>query len=153
MINSIFQVIYRRRKARSLERKKPMLAWFPKYRVSVRLPVAVTQSPSPAEELEALLAASGFKLDCCTKEAIHFTRGKSWGDFSIELMRLRLSFPTPLLEYSEMILEVADVCLFDTGDLWVLANELAESLKNAVSANKGLNRTPNPQIRFRSRPV
>ncbi len=42
-----------------------------------------------------------------------------------------------------MILEVEDVCLFDTGDLWVLANELAERLEDAVSANKALNRTPN----------
>jgi hypothetical protein len=71
----------------------------------------------------------GFRFDAWTKEAVRFTRGKSWGDFSAKLIKLDLSLPYPLERESSLKLEVSGVCLFDTGDLWKLSHELVERIE------------------------
>lgn len=125
---SLFRAIYRRRKPRLPETKKPHLAWFPKYRIPLALPATVLNGEAPEQELERILAPLGFELDYWTRAAIHFGRGKTWGDFSIRLVRLRLTFPLPLRTDTEALLEVADVCLFDTGDLWRLSGEIRDRI-------------------------
>ena len=130
-MTSLVRAIYRKRRPCSLEARKPRLKWFPKYEISIQLPRKVVKSDTPEEELEKILAESGFKIDCWTRESIQLTRGKSWGDFSAKLVKLRLTLPLPLKESSSMKLEAADVCLFDTGDLWELTNELAQRISDA----------------------
>lgn len=61
-------------------------------------------------------------------------RGKRWGDFSVKHIRLSLAFPFPLATDSEMRVEVADVCLFDTGDLWRLCHEIRDTLASERAA-------------------
>ena len=67
---------------------------------------------------------SGVEIECWTKTDILFVRGKEWADFLINHIRIRISFPLPLAKNSKMLLEAAEVVLFDTGDLWKLASEL-----------------------------
>ncbi len=129
----IFRWFYRRRTPGALESTRPRLKWFPKYRTSVRLPEGIVSSAAPHEPLEKRLASSGFAFESSTREAIHFTRGKSWGDFSIKLIKLRVSFATPLSETTTMDVEVADVCLFDTGDLWDVTKGLVETIENPLA--------------------
>lgn len=128
----LFRWIYRRRPARPLDTKKPWLKWFPKYEVKVRLPPEVLQSPDPDKLLEDRLSHSGFQHEAWTKTAIHFVRGKSWGDFHAKLIKLRVSFPHPLKSEVKMRVEVARVCLFDTGDLWQIAREIKANVEAAA---------------------
>lgn len=129
---ALFRWIYRKRKPRPLDKKKPWLKWFPKYAVSVRIPPEVLDSGNPDEQLENRLAAMGFRHEAWTKEAVHFTRGKSWGDFHAKLIRMRISLSHPLQSVSEMNVEVAGVCLFDTGDLWKVAREAKERIEGVA---------------------
>lgn len=100
----------------------------PKYTVPVRLPDSVLAVEKPGDELERRLAALGFKLSHWTREQVFFARGKSWGDLSMKYIRLQIAFPFPLAPDSEMRVEAADVCLFDTGDLWRLCHEIRDEL-------------------------
>lgn len=127
---SLFRAIYRRKAAKKPGPKKPWLAWFPKYRFTVRPAAEIVDSEAPEQVLEARLAPLGFALDYWTREGIHFARGKTWGDFSIRLVRLHLCVALPLKYETEVTLQVADVCLFDTGDLWTLTRELREILSD-----------------------
>lgn len=129
IVVAIFQWIYRRRKARPLEEKKPWLKWFPKYRATLRPAPGILKSEDPSRSLEICLEPIGFKHESWTKETIQFTRGKSWGDFHAKLIKLRVSFSYPLGETVEMRLEVAKVCLFDTGDLWKIAHEIKDRVE------------------------
>ncbi|MCC5805333.1 MAG: hypothetical protein JJU00_03290 [Opitutales bacterium] len=120
---ALFRWIYQKRKPRPMDEKKPWLKWFPKYTVTVKIPPGILQNDNPDERLEERLAPMGFRHEAWTKEAVHFTRGKSWGDFHAKLVKMRLSFTHPLQANCEMRAEVASVCLFDTGDLWKVASE------------------------------
>ena len=131
----IFRSFYRRKKAQPTELNKPRFKWFPKYEVPIVLPQKLIASADYSDELELILGQIGFEINYWTKKAIHFKRGKSWGDFSLKVIRINVSIPTPLTENSTMLVEVADVCLFDTGDLWLLTNELDELLKTTFSTN------------------
>lgn len=126
VITTLFRMAYRRRKPCEMEAAKPRLKWFPKYRATVRVPRAVRTRDDPSEALEEILATRGFEIAHWTKEAIYFGRGKSWGDFSLKLIPLLVSLPLPITEESEMTVEVANVCFFDTGDLWQLTRELCD---------------------------
>lgn len=127
-LTSVFRYLYRRRDPSPLEPEKPRFKWLPKYSVPVRLPDSVLHAKAPSDELERRLAALGFKLSHWTREQVFFARGKSWGDFSMKYIRVRIVFPFPLVAESEMRVEVADVCLFDTGDLWQLSHQVRDSL-------------------------
>ncbi|WP_448547655.1 hypothetical protein [Thalassotalea fusca] len=119
---SIFRYFYKKRKATFVEETKPKLKWFPKYVVPLNLPIGITID---ADTLEVILAASGFTFQYTTKNNIYFSRGKAWGDLSINYIKINLIFNKELNRNSLIQVEVADVCLFDTGDLWTLSSELA----------------------------
>jgi hypothetical protein len=89
----------------------------------------------PSDELEQRLEPLGFELSHWTREQVFFMRGKRWGDFSVDYIRLCLAFPFPLATDSEMRVEVADVCLFDTGDLWRLCHEIRATLASDRAAS------------------
>jgi hypothetical protein len=125
---SVFRYFYRRRHASPLELNEPRFKWMPKYTAPVRLPPSVLAAEAPSDELERRLATLGFTLSHWTREHVFFTRGKSWGDFSMKYIRLQVAFPFPLAPESEMRVEVADVCLFDTGDLWRLCHQIRDEL-------------------------
>lgn len=120
---SIFRYFYKRRKPTALEASKPGIKWFPKYTV----PVCAIESAQESEliaTLETILAPMGFEFLHSTKSQLYFARGKTWGDFSIKYMRLHLIFGKELHADATVQVEVADVCVFDTGDLWKLGGEL-----------------------------
>lgn len=94
----------------------------------VRLPDSVLAAEKPSDELERRLSKMGFKLSHWTREEVFFARGKDWGDLSTKYMRLRIVFPFPLVSDSEMRVEAANVCLFDTGDFWRLCHEIGDEL-------------------------
>jgi len=102
-----------------------MLKWFPKYIVPLSLTKAVISSTEANEQLETILIKFGFTFQHATKTQICFSRGKSWGDFSINLIRIYLIFDTPLSEITMMKVEIADMCFVDTGDLLTLSTELS----------------------------
>jgi len=129
---AVFRVIYSRRKPTSLEKKKPLLKWFPKYLVPIELPDSIINDGGQFEKLELALAEFGFELKHWTKKAVFFSRGKKWGDFSIRLIPLIVSLPTPLSRDSVIQVEVADVCLFDTGDLWKLGVQLKQGIEKEI---------------------
>ncbi len=126
---TLFRWIYQKRKPRRLDKRKPWLKWFPKYTVSVKIPPDILESENPDELLENRLTPTGFQHEAWTKDALHFTRGKSWGDFHAKLIKMRISFSHPLQSVSEMKVEVASVCLFDTGDLWKVATEAKQRVE------------------------
>lgn len=128
MFSSLFRYFYRRRDSSPLEPDKPRFKWMPKYTLPVTLPASVLAAEAPCDELERRLSALGFHVSHWTREQVFFTRGKSWGDFSMKYIRLQVAFPFPLQAEAEMRVEVADVCLFDTGDLWLLSHQLREKL-------------------------
>ncbi len=132
---SIFRTLYKRRSASAVEATKPRLKWLPKYQLDIKLPAQIFCDGSADEKLEILLGHFGFEIDCWTKTQILFSRGKKWGDFSIKLLKLRISFPMPLTESSTVLVEVADVCLFDTGDLWSLTSEIKAYIEVVNSPN------------------
>ncbi|MEM9305041.1 MAG: hypothetical protein AAGE01_23220 [Pseudomonadota bacterium] len=127
LLLSLFRWIYRRRSPRPPGEVKPRLAWLPRYRVPCTIDGSLRQGGEDA--LEARLETLGFEIDHWTKEAVVFKRGHRWGDFSVELVRLRLTLPRPVEAISWFQLELDDVCLFDTGDLWALSGELEALLK------------------------
>ena len=128
---AFFRWIYRRRRARSLEARKPWFKWFPKYCAKVHPAPEIRESAEPDNRLEERLQAVGFKHESWTKGTTHFIRGKSWGDFHAKLIKIRVSFSHPLTPVSEMRVEVANVCLFDTGDMWKVARELKDCVEAA----------------------
>jgi hypothetical protein len=128
LFTSAFRYFYRRRAPTPLEPTEPRCKWMPKYMVPVRLPGSVLAAEAPSDELERRLAPLGFKLLHWTREQVFFARGKSWGDFSMKYIRLQVAFPFPLEPESAMRVEVADVCLFDTGDLWRLCHQIRDAL-------------------------
>lgn len=129
---SIFRYFYKKRKAVPLEAKKPMLKWFPKYLVPITLAKSVTSSSEANDLLETMLANFGFTFQYATKNQLYFSRGKSWGDFSINIIRINLVFDTPLNEVTMMKVEIADMCFVDTGDLWTLSTELSNYFNQQV---------------------
>jgi len=129
---SIFRYFYKKRKAGPLEQKKPMLKWFPKYLVPLTLTKSVTSSSEANDVLESMLANFGFTFKYATKSQLYFSRGKNWGDFSINLIRINLVFDTPLNEVTMMKVEMADMCFVDTGDLWTLSTELSNYFSQQV---------------------
>jgi len=94
----------------------------------IRLPDSVLAVEKPSDELEQRLSKIGFELSHWTREEVFFARGKHWGDWSTKYMPLRLVFPFPLTTDSEVRVEAADVCLFDTGDFWRLCHEIRDEL-------------------------
>jgi hypothetical protein len=135
-LTSVFRYFYRRRNPSPLEPEKPRFKWMPKYTVPVRLPDPILAAEKPSDELERRLSALGFTLSHWTREQVFFSRGKTWGDFSMKYIRLRLAFPFPLAAESEMRVEVADVCLFDTGDLWQLSHQLRDLLAGTAAQGR-----------------
>ena len=133
---SLFRFFYRRRAPGPLELKKPRFKWMPKYVLRVRLPASIVTAEAPSDELEQALKPLGFQLSHWTREKVFFARGKSWGDFSIKCIRVMVSFPTPLAPECDMLVEVADVCLFDTGDLWRLCHEIRAQLAGTSQPGK-----------------
>jgi hypothetical protein len=127
-ITGLFRILYRRRGPTAREPRKPVLKWLPKYEVAVGIPGEVLAAEEPHRELEGMLEDFGFSLEAWTPGRVNYARGKAWGDFSVKLIRIRVSFPTPLEAETTMRVEVADLCLFDTGDLWRLTGRLAERL-------------------------
>ncbi len=132
---ALFRWIYKKRKPRPLDKKEPWLKWFPKYKVSVKIPPDILDSENPDDRLENRLTPMGFRHEAWTKEAVHFTRGKSWGDFHAKLVKMRLSFSHPLEADCDMQVEVGSVCLFDTGDLWKVAREAKERIEGNPPAD------------------
>jgi hypothetical protein len=131
IISTLFRVIYRRRKVQPLESRKPFIKWLPKYRTEVQVPEPVASSDDSTLALEGILEELGFELAHWTRETVVFRRGKSWGDFSVRLIPLHVSFSLPLRGTCFMDVEVATVCLFDSGDLWKLTHELRELVEGA----------------------
>ena len=123
---SIFRFFYRKRKATPLEATKPRFKWLPKYVVPICVPAHVLSSGAPDDEMENILAQLGFEFSYATKEHSYFSRGKSWGDFSIQLIRINLVFDKSLQQASQVRVELADICLFDTGDLWKLSTDVSQ---------------------------
>jgi hypothetical protein len=125
----VFRFIYRRKSPRPLPESRPRLQWFPKYRAPVELSGGILDAEEPDQALAACLEPMGFALDSWTPDRIRFARGKTWGDFSVKLIRLNLSLPHPLEREAFVELEVASVCLFDTGDVWKVCREVVERVE------------------------
>jgi len=124
-----FQFIYKRRRPTPLNEKRPWFKWFPKYTSEIELSAEILEAEDPQAELERRVGEMGFRFDSWTKDVIRFTRGKSWGDFSVKWIKLGLSVPYPLEQESSLQLEVAGVCLFDTGDLWKVCRDLVDRIE------------------------
>lgn len=103
--------------------------WEGKYRTELELPDEILHADEPDRVLEERMGDLAFELDSWTSEAIRFTRGKPWGDFSVKLIKLQTSFPLPLQRKTSMKLEVASVCLFDTGDTWEVCRDLVDRVE------------------------
>lgn len=136
ILMSIFRYFYKKRKATPLEQDKPKFKWLPKYFVPLQLPENITLNNMPNEALEKLLLHFGFTFKYATKNHLYFSRGKSWGDFSIKLIRINLIFDNNLNENTTMNVELADACLFDTGDLWALSTEISNYFSECLQAEK-----------------
>jgi len=133
---SIFRYLYKKRQARTLESKKPMIKWLPKYTVAIKLKKELASNFNSHEALGNMLVNFGFTFKYATKSELYFTRGKSWGDFSIKWIRINLIFDLPLGEETSMRIEMADMCFFDTGDLWSLSTELSNYFSEQAQLNQ-----------------
>ena len=102
-IVAISTAIYRAVSFKALNKSKPRLVFFPKY---------IAKHELSEDELEASLIQHKF----IKNENGTFSRGKLFGDFSINLIKLAVEINTPEKElkiYSSFF-----GILFDTGDLW-----------------------------------
>ncbi|MCA9122725.1 MAG: hypothetical protein H6822_20615 [Planctomycetaceae bacterium] len=132
---ALMTYVYRRKSWQRLPAKKPSLACFPKYIVPCNLPNSVFATADPRVALEDRLAEMGFAYDRHTLREVAFTRGYSKGDFSIEIVKLNVTFPLPLVAETEFKIEFGWTGGFDTGDLWLFATTLRTHLETDWSTS------------------
>lgn len=125
----VFRFVYRRKRPKALPGSRPRLQWFPKYRAQVAPSERIMNAEDRDKAFAACLEPMGFALDSWTPDRIRFTRGRDWGDFSIRLIKLNLSLSHPLEREAFVELEVGSVCLFDTGDVWKVCQEVVERVE------------------------
>lgn len=126
---AVLTYVYRRKSWQPLPNQKPWLACFPKYRVRCTLPGSVFETPDPRVALSDRLAEMGFAYERHTLRDVHFTRGYNKADFSIEIVKLNITFPLPLTAETEFRIAFGWAGGFDTGDLWLLAKKLQLQLE------------------------
>ncbi|MBK1725603.1 hypothetical protein [Halorhodospira neutriphila] len=116
--------LYRKRPYRQPGAHQPGLVWFPKYRL------ALPELP-PWQEVEARLTAFGFGRDQDeeSRDALRFSRGSPWLDFSIRLAKMEVTVRGRPGGPGELLVEAGGPVLFDTGDTWELTRQLGESLQ------------------------
>jgi len=102
-------VIYRFLPARELEHSKPSFVLFPKYKFAIDDP----------EQLQGVLVSMGFREITPTR----YVRGHVLGDFLAKWVQLTVLLD---LQAQTARLQSPFVILFDTGDLWMIAQALTE---------------------------
>jgi hypothetical protein len=117
-------VLYKISPHRNAGDKKPIFSLLPKYKKNIKINFS-------EQELESKLADFGFKMSGAKNGIIYFHRGQILGDFSVNLMKVKLGIKDPKKEVSELTLEAKWVAAFDTGDFWSFTTQLANKLENA----------------------
>ena len=119
----ILTVIYRVLPHRELGAKKPMLAFFPKYRNQVA-------SPDSDDQVEQTMASLGFKKSKSRGGVTEYSRGSVVGDLSIKLSKVKVTFHPVSNGKLPFAVEAAWVVAFDTGDHWQFTKELGDKLES-----------------------
>ncbi|SFM70810.1 hypothetical protein [Marinobacter zhejiangensis] len=104
--------------------KKPFFTLLPKYRKPIDTSLDVDQ-------LDKKLAQYGFKKTKSDGNFNYYTRGSLLGDFSVNLIKVKLRMSKPQNRQAELTLEASWVVAFDTGDFWLFISELGQKLENA----------------------
>jgi len=121
---ALITLIYKALPFRLAEGKKPLIAFFPKYkkRVSHNL---------TNEEIERKLSEFGFKKTSSKNDASKFSRGSILGDISIKLAKVNVGIQKITDNEHEITVQAGWVAAFDTGDHWQFLNELCNKIKDA----------------------
>lgn len=117
----IVTVIYRVVPNRDLGAKKPMLAFFPKYRNRVA-------NPDSDDQVEQTMASLGFKKGKSRGGLTEYSRGSVIGDLSIKLSKVKVTYHPVINGKLSFTVEAAWVVAFDTGDHWQFTKELGDKL-------------------------
>ena len=104
-------------------KRKPLLAIAPKYRKLVKTSLS-------DQEIESRLALCEFKPSKNVKGGKStFIRGSVLGDFSVEVVKVKLGVERKSDGEIELLLEAAWLVAFDTGDFWTFIHELAQKIE------------------------
>lgn len=120
VITSLYKVL----PCRDLGAKKPFIAFFPKYKKSVKHSLSNNQ-------LEEKLAEFGFKKVSDSEAFQRFSRGSVLGDLSIKLANVNIGLKEIAKDEHEITVQAGWVAAFDTGDHWRFTKELSEKIENA----------------------
>mgnify|MGYP000073368739 CR=1 FL=1 len=120
----VITVVYKLMPYRAVSGKKPFFTLLPKYRKEV-------DTSLNSDQLDRKLAQYGFKKNMSDGSTDYYTRGSLIGDFSVNLMKVRLGVSKQENGKSELTLEASWVVAFDTGDFWSFISELGHKLENA----------------------
>ena len=127
---SYFYNRYKGGTAQLLPSKKPFFCWLPKFKTTVELPPKIVNYGNPLQSLGDKLQELGFRLESQEASYARFTRGSKYGDFSTKIMKIDLTFSTPIKQETDMLVEYGEFAAFDTGDLWKLTNEVKQHLQD-----------------------
>lgn len=116
--------------AQLLPNKRPWFCWLPKFKTTVNLPSTIVNYADPLQSLGDKLQELGFRLEYQETGFARFTRGSKYGDFSTKIMKIDLTFSTPIKQETDVIVEYGEFAAFDTGDLWKLTTEVKQHLQN-----------------------
>ena len=105
-------LVYRLLPYRDLADTKPMIAFFPKYRLDI----------STVKDIENNLVQAGFHT--IQNDRPDWYRGRNFGDFSVKLMKLRLRISED--RQSAVLATPFFGVVFDTGDLWTVGKQIVD---------------------------
>jgi hypothetical protein len=120
----VITAVYRLMPYRIASGKKPSFTLLPKYRKTI-------DTSLDFEQLDKELEQYGFKKSKSDGGTDYYTRGSLLGDFSVNLMKVRLGVSKPENGKAELTLEASWVVAFDTGDFWSFISELGRKLGNS----------------------
>ena len=117
-------VVYKQLPHRETGPRKPIFAFFPKYKKRVKHTLN-------AQQLEEKLADFGFKKTGGEGELMAFSRGAVLGDISVKLSKVAVGLEKITDNEHEMTVHAGWVRAFDTGDHWQFITELSERIEKA----------------------
>ena len=120
----LITVGYRLLPYRKAGARKPFIAFFPKYKKTVKHSLT-------DRELEFMMSGLGFKSSRKTDDILTFRRGSVIGDISIKLAKINVAMCKIMPSEHEITVEAGWVAAFDTGDHWQFITELGEKIENA----------------------
>ena len=105
-------LVYRLLPYRDLADTKPMIAFFPKYRLDI----------SAVKDIELNLVQAGFHA--IGSDRPDWYRGRNFGDFSVKLTKLRLRISED--RQSAVLATPFMGIVFDAGDLWTVGKQIVD---------------------------